>query len=145
MRAESADFRAGEVGAANLPAPLWRLSRRGRRRRWIAPSAAAALIATACLGACSEPSPRTPYAAGRQVYLTNCVVCHNPDPNLPGSQGPPIAGSSRELLEARVLHLAYPPGYKPKRNTHAMRAFPELAAKIDDLAAFLAAAKDQKK
>jgi len=77
------------------------------------------------------------------VYITNCVVCHNPNPNLPGSQGPPIAGSSQALLEARVLHLTYPPGYTPQRKTHAMRTFPQLKNHIDDLQAFLAAAKQQ--
>lgn len=73
--------------------------------------------------------------------MANCLECHNADPNLPGSQGPPIAGSSRELVEARVLHLSYPPGYTPKRNTHAMRAIPTLASEINNLVAFLAAAK----
>ena len=73
--------------------------------------------------------------------MTNCVVCHNPNPNLPGSQGPPIAGSSEALLEARVLHLAYPPGYTPQQKTQAMRAFPQLKNHIGDLRAFLAAAK----
>lgn len=77
------------------------------------------------------------------IYITNCVVCHNPDPNLPGSQGPPIAGSSEALIEARVLHLAYPPGYTPQRKTHAMRAFPQLKNHIGDLTAFLDAAKQQ--
>jgi len=77
--------------------------------------------------------------------MTNCVVCHNPNPNLPGSQGPAIAGSSRALVEARVLHLAYPPGYTPKRNSHAMRAFPQLAGEIDNLTAFLQAAKTDQK
>jgi mono/diheme cytochrome c family protein len=76
--------------------------------------------------------------------MTNCVVCHNLDPNLPGSQGPAIAGSSPALIEARVLHLSYPPGYQPKRTSHAMRAFPQLAGQIDNLAAFLQAAKQQK-
>lgn len=73
--------------------------------------------------------------------MTNCVVCHNPNPNLPGTQGPPIAGSSEALLEARVLNLSYPPGYVPQRKTHAMRAFPMLKNHIGDLTAFLAAAK----
>jgi len=60
--------------------------------------------------------------------------------------GPDVAGSSRELLEARVLHLSYPPGYKPKRATHVMTAMPQLAPKIDDLAAYLAeAGKNQGK
>ena len=68
----------------------------------------------------------TPAEHGRIVYVTNCMVCHNPDPNLPGSKGPPIAGSSRELVYDRVLFLKYPPGYKPKRTTHDMRALPQL-------------------
>lgn len=83
----------------------------------------------------------TPVVRGRIIYMANCVVCHNADPNLPGSQGPPIAGSSHALVEARVLHLAYPPGYTPKRKTHAMRAIPTLAPEIDNIVAFLAAAK----
>jgi mono/diheme cytochrome c family protein len=77
---------------------------------------------------------------GRMVYMTNCIVCHNPNPNLPGSQGPPIAGSSRELVYDRVIFLKYPAGYTPKRSTHAMRALPQLKNKIDDLTAFLDAA-----
>ena len=64
----------------------------------------------------------TPAERGRIVYMTNCIICHNPDPNLPGSQGPPIAGSSRELVYDRVMLLKYPPGYTPKRTTHTMRA-----------------------
>ena len=70
--------------------------------------------------------------------MANCIVCHNPDPTKPGAAGPEIAGSSRELIEARVLHAAYPPGYTPKRTTRAMVALPYLAAQIDDLAAYLA-------
>jgi len=100
---------------------------------------ARALPAVLLIAACSS-EPITPARRGRQIYLSNCVVCHNPDPNLPGSQGPAIAGSSRELVEARVLHLSYPPGYKPIRTTHAMRAFPQLAGHIDEITAFLAAA-----
>ena len=85
----------------------------------------------------------TPAQRGRIVYMTNCVVCHNANPNLPGSQGPPIAGSSRELVYDRVMFLKYPPGYAPKRATHAMRALPQLANRIDDLTAFLAEAATQ--
>jgi mono/diheme cytochrome c family protein len=91
---------------------------------------------------CSQSSqPVSAAERGRQVYMANCTVCHNPNPNEPGSQGPPIAGSSRQLVEARVLHAAYPPGYAPKRATHAMVALPHLASEIENLTAFLAEGK----
>ena len=92
------------------------------------------------LNGCSKSEPPTAVERGRRVYLANCIVCHNPDPTKPGPAGPEIAGASRELIEARVLRAAYPPGYTPKRPTKAMVALPYLTAQIDDLAAFLAAA-----
>jgi len=103
--------------------------------KWLA-AAGAALILMAC-----QPKKVTPVARGQIIYMINCAVCHNPDPNLPGTEGPPIAGSSRELVADRVLHLTYPPGYKPKRNTHLMRAIPTLAPEIGNLTAFLDAAQ----
>jgi mono/diheme cytochrome c family protein len=106
---------------------------RARRR-------AVAMILAIATSACGPSKPMTPAEQGRIVYMTNCVVCHNANPNLPGSQGPPIAGSSRELVYDRVMFLKYPPGYTPKRTTHAMRALPQLANRIDDLTAFLAEA-----
>ena len=42
------------------------------------------------------------------------------------------------------MFLKYPPGYTPKRTTHAMRALPQLKDRIDDLTAFLAEAAQQK-
>ena len=102
------------------------------------------MLAIAVAG-CGPSKPQTPAEKGRIVYMTNCVVCHNSDPNLAGSQGPPIAGSSKELIEDRVLYLKYPPGYTPKRTTHAMRALPQLANQIDNLTAFLQDAAAAKK
>jgi mono/diheme cytochrome c family protein len=100
-----------------------------------------AMLAAIAAAACREP-PRSAdmVARGRFIYMERCVVCHNRDPNLPGSQGPPIAGSSRELVADRVLHLKYPPGYVPKRKTHAMKAMPELAPDIGAITAYLDAA-----
>ena len=77
---------------------------------------------------------------GRQVYEGNCTACHHPDPARDGTLGPAVAGSSRELLEARVLRADYPPGYTPKRDTSQMAALPFLAPYIDALAAYLASA-----
>lgn len=74
---------------------------------------------------------------GRAVYLSNCIACHNPDPTLNGAIGPNVYGSSIELLEARILHAKYPDGYKPKRETAQMPAFPELKNEIPAIHAFL--------
>lgn len=74
---------------------------------------------------------------GRQVYLGQCVACHNRDPGLDGPVGPAIKGSPRDLIEARVLRAEYPAGYKPKRDSKVMPARPDLAASVPDLAVFL--------
>ena len=74
---------------------------------------------------------------GKAVYLSNCIACHNPDPRLDGSIGPSVADSSLELLEARILHRTYPPGYKPKRPTEQMPDFPQLKNDIPALHAYL--------
>lgn len=76
-------------------------------------------------------------AKGRQVWVGQCVACHNNDPSKDGPVGPAVKGSSSELLEVRVLHARYPPGYKPKRDSKVMPARPDLAASITDLAAYL--------
>jgi mono/diheme cytochrome c family protein len=119
------------------------------------------LAVLAALAACSgesEPAPGTsaPEAApraespappatqesvrverGRRVYQANCIACHNPDPTQPGAIGPALAGSSEALLRAKVLHNEYPPGYEPKRTSHAMIALPHLENDIPALAAYL--------
>jgi len=87
---------------------------------------------------CSEPVPLSPSAArGRQVYLALCMSCHGPDPAQDGPVGPALKGASRELLEARVLHGSYPPGYPPKRPTNTMPVVPAAAADIPVLADYL--------
>ncbi len=100
-----------------------------------------ALVTTFAIAACGKTRPPNAVERGRLVYVTHCIVCHNPNPNLDGAQGPAIAGSSRELVTDRVLHLTYPPGYTPKRTTHNMRPITDLTpAQIDDLTAYLRAA-----
>jgi mono/diheme cytochrome c family protein len=106
------------------------------------------VMVTIALGlvACGEKSQNTGGVAatgpgdperGRRIYMTVCISCHNPDPSKDGPIGPAIQGSSRELIEARVLHQAYPPGYTPKRKTALMPKQPQLAKNVPDLAAFL--------
>lgn len=100
-------------------------------KRWLL----ASVLALACGGGpeLSESAQR-----GRAVYVANCQACHAADPNLDGALGPAVAGSSLELLEARVLHAEYPPGYTPKRTSGQMVALPHLADDLPALHAYLA-------
>jgi len=92
--------------------------------------------------ACSQSESGDAQAAlvkrGEQVYLNNCTACHARDPGQPGPVGPPVAGSSRELLEAKVLRNEYPSGYTPKRDTQAMIPLAHLEPELPALAAYLA-------
>jgi mono/diheme cytochrome c family protein len=51
---------------------------------------------------------------GQGVYQSQCAACHNSNPRVTGALGPAVAGSSLELLQARVLRGVYPEGYTPK-------------------------------
>jgi mono/diheme cytochrome c family protein len=96
-----------------------------------------ALVLVALAG-CSGQSGLSPEAErGRQAFLAHCSSCHSADPAQNGPLGPAVKGSTRELLEARVLRGVYPPGYTPKRPSAVMQPMPHLAGSLDDLAAFL--------
>ena len=75
---------------------------------------------------------------GRRAYMANCIACHHADPKREGVLGPAIAGSSQELIEARIMRAEYPPGYEPKRDTGLMPAQPFLRPQLESLAAYLA-------
>lgn len=85
----------------------------------------------------AAPSHSELVAKGRRIYLSNCTACHNLDPAKKGSLGPPVAGSSEALIEARVVHGNYPSGYTPKADTRLMVALPYLASDVPALAAYL--------
>ena len=76
-------------------------------------------------------------AQGEKVYKSNCTACHNMDPSKKGSLGPAIAGSSEALVEARVVHGNYPPGYTPKADSRLMVAMPYLSKDVKALSAYL--------
>ena len=97
----------------------------------------ATVVAALALSACSGESMSPAAERGRQIFQGQCTTCHNADPAQPGPVGPAVKGSSRGLIEGKVLRGAYPPGYKPKRPTTAMPPMPQLAGDIDGLAAFL--------
>ena len=72
------------------------------------------------------------------MYVANCIACHNHDPALDGGIGPAVAGSSYELLEARIIRGEYPEGYTPKRDSQLMVPLPYLEPDLAALAAYLA-------
>ena len=96
-----------------------------------------AAVAALALAGCGQEKMSPEAGRGRAVYTGQCTACHNFDPSQPGAVGPEIKGSSRELLEAKVLRGSYPPGYKPKRPTSVMPPQPQLSGDIPGLAAYL--------
>ena len=48
-----------------------------------------------------------------------------------------MKGSSRALLEAKVLNGTYPPGYAPKRPTKVMVPIPAVSPDVEALADYL--------
>ena len=96
-----------------------------------------AVLAGGLLAGCSQEQLTPLGQKGRQVYLGQCISCHNSDPAKPGAVGPAIKGSSEALLEAKVLRGAYPPGYEPKRTTKVMQPMPQIAGDLPTLAEYL--------
>ena len=74
---------------------------------------------------------------GKIVYYANCISCHNYNPKKPGSIGPQIYRSSKELLSKKINFGIYPKNYKPKRSTKIMPLLPHLDKEIANLHAFL--------
>jgi len=97
----------------------------------------AALALAFAVGGCSESGLSPSADRGRQVYLAHCIACHNSDPAQAGAVGPPVRGSSRALLEAKVLNGTYPPGYAPKRPTKVMVPIPAVSPDVGALADYL--------
>jgi len=74
---------------------------------------------------------------GKLVYYANCISCHNYNPKKPGSIGPQIYRSSKELLSNKINLGKYPKNYKPKMSTKIMPLLPHLDKEIANLHAFL--------
>ena len=95
------------------------------------------LAALALLAGCGKSAPRTEAQQGQTIYSLHCTACHNPNPKQDGSLGPALAGSSLDMLLARVMRGEYPPGYAPKRSTHIMQPLPLTEEEVKSLHAYL--------
>lgn len=134
---------------------------RRAKRSLLAGAAALALAGAACSGGEEAPGGPAPGTAaqgsagsdavavahtgdpakGEEIYGNICSTCHGGNPNEAGTAGPAIAGSSLELVEAKVIRGEYPPGYAPKRGSKAMPPLPYLKDHVPDIAAYLQAAE----
>jgi mono/diheme cytochrome c family protein len=80
-------------------------------------------------------------AHGKLIYESNCISCHNKNPNEKGSIGPAQADTPWEVVKVKVVTGRYPealpPGYVPQRTTKAMRAFPKLEGELPAIWAYL--------
>jgi mono/diheme cytochrome c family protein len=97
----------------------------------------AALLIPGLIACGQKEDTRTAAQKGRTLYSLHCISCHNADPAKDGALGPAVAGSSLDLLLARVLRGEYPPGYAPKRSTRIMRKLPMSEAEVQALHAYL--------
>jgi mono/diheme cytochrome c family protein len=95
------------------------------------------LIALVALSCSNAGDTQTAVQRGEMIYRNTCTVCHAQDPAQVGSLGPPVAGASATLLEAKVVRGEHPLGYEPKRTTNQMPRLAYLKDHIGDLAAYL--------
>ena len=101
----------------------------------------AGLLALTLLSCSDSAGPQTAAQRGEKIYRNTCTTCHALNPSQTGVLGPPVAGASSELLEAKVVHGTYPPGYTPERTTAQMPRLPHLQDYIGDLTAYLDSVK----
>ena len=94
-------------------------------------------VALLTLASCTKKADVEALEKGKTIYMSRCISCHNADPKKPGSIGPEIFGSSKDLLETKILSMKYPSGHRPKRDTRLMPVMPELKGDIEGLQKFL--------
>jgi mono/diheme cytochrome c family protein len=87
-------------------------------------------------------------AKGKRLYLSNCIQCHNKDPNMKGSLGPEMIDAPLSVMTSKVMTGVYPaslpPGFVPKRKSKAMRKIPKLEKDIPAIHAWVQSVKKKK-
>ena len=85
---------------------------------------------------------------GRRLYFSNCIQCHNKDPNLKGSLGPEVVDAPLVIMTSKVMTGKYPAvlpaGFVPKRKSSAMKKIPKLQNDIPAIYAWVQSVKKKK-
>ena len=85
---------------------------------------------------------------GRRLYLSNCISCHNRDPNMRGAIGPEMVDAPLSVMTAKVMTGKYPEalpaGFVPKRKTKLMRPLVKLQNDIPAIFAWVQSMKKKK-
>jgi mono/diheme cytochrome c family protein len=96
----------------------------------------------------AQASDKAALERGKRVYMSNCIQCHNRDPNLKGPIGPELVDSPLEVMTSKVMTGKYPnplpAGFVPKRKTSAMRKLPKLQKDIPAIYAWIQSVKKKK-
>jgi mono/diheme cytochrome c family protein len=86
---------------------------------------------------------------GRRLYLSNCISCHNRDPNISGSIGPEVIDAPLEVMKHKIMTGTYPAvlpkGFRPKRKTKLMRKIPKLEKEIPLIYDWIQSVNEKKK
>jgi mono/diheme cytochrome c family protein len=82
---------------------------------------------------------------GKTLFMSNCISCHNKDPNIKGAIGPELTDAPLEVMMVKVKTGRYPDvlpaGFVPKRKTKQMRKFPNLEKDVPSIHAWIQSVK----
>ncbi len=82
---------------------------------------------------------------GHEIYLSQCIACHNKDPNIKGAIGPELVDAPVDLMKIKVVTGRYPEvlpeGFVPKRKTKLMKKFPQLESDVPSIHAWIQSVK----
>lgn len=85
---------------------------------------------------------------GKRLYLSNCIQCHNKDPNLKGPIGPEVVDAPLPVMHSKIMTGAYPgvlpAGFVPKRKSKAMKKITKLEKDIPAIFAYVQSVKKKK-
>ena len=109
-----------------------------------------ALAMSTPVPAAQKPVPITQATLdkGKRLYLSNCISCHNKDPNIKGNIGPEVVDAPLEVMTSKIMTGLYPAvlpkGFVPKRKTKVMRKITKLQADIPAIHAWVQSVRKKK-